>query len=59
MLTRNASNKKRKIRRLYSDLRFGSIEGRLRVLPHPASLKKMKFNTGVTKIAVASIEESA
>jgi hypothetical protein len=59
MLTRNASNKKRKIRRLYSDLRFGSIEGRLRVLPHRASLKKMKFNTGVTKIAVASIEESA
>jgi hypothetical protein len=59
MLTRNASNKKRKIRRLYSDLRFGSIEGRLRVLPHRASLKKMKFNTGVTKIVVALIEESA
>jgi len=59
MLTRNASNKKRKIRRLYSDLRFWSIEGRLTVLPHRASLKKMKFNTGATKITVASIEESA
>lgn len=48
MLSTNASSKKRKIRRLYTLLRFGSMSNQSRsVSPETANLKKMQFSTNL------------